>query len=189
LSGSASRARLTAKFQISQQSTINFSARRSFPAWAISLSDRTPADLRKTGERRIHFVADLVLERFGCEPVERVMKKKSQLLFGFTVVSVFALVATISAKGLSQAELTQQAKITKAHAEEIAMAKVPHGSVQSAEIENEKGRLVWSFDIARPGTRDITEILVDANTGKIISTQAESPRDQAKEAAADKKQN
>jgi len=49
------------------------------------------------------------------------------------------------------------------------------------------GRIVWSFDIARPGTRDITEILVDAKTGKIISTQTESPRDQAKEAAADKK--
>jgi hypothetical protein len=47
---------------------------------------------------------------------------------------------------------------------------------------------VWSFDIAGPGTPDITEILVDAKTGKIISTQTESPRDQAKEAAADKKQ-
>jgi uncharacterized membrane protein YkoI len=113
--------------------------------------------------------------------------KKSQLLFGFTVISLFALVTAVSAKDLSQAELTQQAKITKAQAEHIALAKVPHGSVKSAEIENEKGRLVWSFDIARPGTRDITEILIDAKTGKIISTQAESPRDQAKEAAADKK--
>jgi hypothetical protein len=48
---------------------------------------------------------------------------------------------------------------------------------------------VWSFDIARPGARDVTETLVDAKTGKIISTQSESPRDEAKEAAADKKQN
>jgi hypothetical protein len=31
--------------------------------------------------------------------------------------------------------------------------------------------------------------LVDAKTGKIVSTQTESLRDQAKEAAADKKQN
>ena len=45
------------------------------------------------------------------------------------------------------------------------------------------------FDIARSGTHDITEILVDAKTGKIISMQTEPPRDQAKEAAADKKQN
>jgi len=87
------------------------------------------------------------------------------------------------------AELMKQAKITKAEAEQIALAKVSRGIVRSAEIEKEKGHLVWSFDIARPGTHHITEVLVDAKTGRIISTQTESPRDQAKEAAADKKQN
>jgi uncharacterized membrane protein YkoI len=60
--------------------------------------------------------------------------------------------------------------------------------VKSAEIENEKGHLVWSFDIATPHPKNITEILVDAKTGKIISNRTESPREQAKEAAADKKQ-
>jgi hypothetical protein len=103
------------------------------------------------------------------------------LVFGFAV-------ATFAAEP-SQPELVKQAKITKAQAEQIALAKVSHGIVKSAEIEKEKGHLVWSFDIARPGTHDITEILVDAKTGKIISTQSESPADQAKEAAADKKQN
>jgi uncharacterized membrane protein YkoI len=88
----------------------------------------------------------------------------------------------------SEGELMKHAKINKAEAEQIALAKVSHGTVKSAEIEKEKGHLVWSFDIARPGTSDITEILVDAKTGKIISTQTESPSEQAKEAAADKKQ-
>jgi hypothetical protein len=60
---------------------------------------------------------------------------------------------------------------------------------EEREIENEKGHLVWSFDIAKPNTKDITEILIDAQTGKIISIQTESPRDQAQEAAADKKSN
>jgi uncharacterized membrane protein YkoI len=87
----------------------------------------------------------------------------------------------------SQDELMKQAKITKALAEQIALAKVSRGTVKSAEIEKEKGRIVWSFDIARPGTRDITEILVDAKTGEIISSQNETPQDQAKEAAADLK--
>jgi len=82
----------------------------------------------------------------------------------------------------------KQAKITKAEAEQIALAKVSRGIVKSAEIEKEKGHLVWSFDMVQPGTHDITECLIDAKTGKIISTQTESPRDQAKEAAADKKQ-
>jgi len=122
------------------------------------------------------------------ESVEDVMKK-SQLAFGLAVVSMFALVAGISGEGLSEAELTKQAKITKAQAQQIALAKVSHGVVKSAEIENEKGHLVWSFDIAKPNTKDITEILIDAKTGKIISIQIESPRDQAKEVTADKEPN
>jgi hypothetical protein len=133
-------------------------------------------------------VVDLSLNAFDCGRVEGEMKK-SQLTFGLAIVSMFAFVAAISAKGLSEAELTKQAKITKAQAQEIALAKVSDGVVKSAEIENEKGHLVWSFDIAKPNAKDITEILVDAKTGKIISRQTETARDQAKEAAADKKQN
>jgi uncharacterized membrane protein YkoI len=116
------------------------------------------------------------------------MKRMGIFSLTFGIVIGLALAAAFAAEP-SEAELTRQAKITKANAEQIALAKVSRGIVKSAEIENEKGHLVWSFDIARPGTRDITEILVDAKTGKIISTQTESPRDQAKEAAADKKKN
>src|SRR5437660_12406394 len=105
-----------------------------------------------------------------------------------TVGMVLGFAAATFAAEPSEAELMKQAKITKAEAEKIALAKVSHGIVKSAEIEKEKGHLVWTFDIAKPNTNDITEILVDAKTGKIISTQTESPRDQAKEAAADKKQ-
>jgi uncharacterized membrane protein YkoI len=101
---------------------------------------------------------------------------------------VFGVAAAVTfAAQPNEAELMKRAKITKAEAEQIALAKVSRGIVKSAEIEKEKGHLVWSFDIAQPGTHDITEILVDAKTGKIISTQTESPRDQAIEAAADKR--
>lgn len=112
------------------------------------------------------------------------MKRSRVLALGIALG--FAVAA--SAGQPSEAELMKQAKITKAEAEHIALAKVLHGSIKSAEIENEKGHLVWSFDIAQRGTRDITEILVDAKSGAIVATQTESPRDQAKEAAADKKQ-
>ncbi|MEO8045179.1 MAG: hypothetical protein ABI674_09760 [Spartobacteria bacterium] len=46
--------------------------------------------------------------------------------------------------------------------------------------------MVWSFDIAKPDKKDITEVLVNARTGKIVSVKVETPVDQAKEAAADK---
>ena len=128
------------------------------------------------------------VERFGAEQVEGRMKRIRTFSLTLGIVLGFVAAAAFAAEP-SEAELAKQAKITKAQAEQIALAKVPRGIVRSAEIENEKGHLVWSFDIARPGTNDITEILVDATTGKIISTQTESPRDQAKEAAADKRQN
>ena len=126
-----------------------------------------------------------MLERFGVEQVELRMKRIRMFSLTFGIVLGFAA-ATFAAQP-SEAELMKQAKITKAEAEQIALAKVSHGIVKSAEIEKEKGRIVWSFDIAKPGTHDITEILVDAKTGKIISTRTESPRDQAIEAAADKR--
>ena len=130
----------------------------------------------------------LGVERFCVEQVEDRMKRMGMFSLTFGIVIGFALAAAFAAEP-SEAELMKQAKITKAEAERVALAKVSQGVVKSAEIENEKGHLVWSFDIAKPGTRYITEILVDAKTGKIISTQTESPHDQAKEAAADKKKN
>ena len=86
----------------------------------------------------------------------------------------------------SQASLMAQAKITQAAAEKIALAKVPTGTVKSAELENERGALVWSFDIATPKTANINEIQVDAKTGKIVRTEIETPKAQAKEKVADK---
>ena len=128
------------------------------------------------------------VERFGAEQVEGRMKRIRMFSLTLGIVLGFVAAAAFAAEP-TEAELMKQAKITKAQAEQIALAKVPRGSVKSAEIENEKGHLVWSFDIARPGKHDITEILIDAKTGKIISIQTETPQDQAKEAAADKKQN
>jgi hypothetical protein len=128
------------------------------------------------------------VERFGTGQVEGRMKRIRMLSLTLGIVFGFVAAATFAAEP-TEAELMKQAKITKAKAEQIALAKVPRGIVKSAEIENENGHLVWSFDIARPGTHDITEILIDAKTGKIVSTQTETPQDQAKESAADKKQN
>ena len=125
------------------------------------------------------------VERFAVERVEGRMKRIG--MFSLALGMVLGFAAAAFAAQPSEAELMKRAKITKAEAQQIALAKVSRGIVKSAEIEKEKGRIVWSFDIAQPGTHDITEILVDAKTGKIISARTESPRDQAIEAAADKK--
>jgi Peptidase propeptide and YPEB domain len=86
----------------------------------------------------------------------------------------------------SQAELMKEATITNAQAEKIALAGVPHGTIKTGELEREHGLLIWSFNIKKPGTRNLTEVQVDAKTGKIASLNVETPKDQAKEAAADR---
>lgn len=82
----------------------------------------------------------------------------------------------------SQAELQARAKVSRAEAERTALAKAPGGTVKEAELEMEHGKLVWSFDIATPGTKNITEILVDAVTGQIAGVEHETPEQQAEEA-------
>jgi uncharacterized membrane protein YkoI len=83
----------------------------------------------------------------------------------------------------SQADLQKEAKITMAKAREIALTKVKGGKIESGEIERENGKLIYSFDIktSKPG---ITEVNVNAMTGKIVDVHTENA---AKE-AAEKKQ-
>ena len=96
--------------------------------------------------------------------------------------------ALASAADESQAQLRAQAKIGQEEAAKTALAKVPSGKIKSAELEKEYGKLIWSFDISMPRSKNITEVQVDAKTGAIVSTKVETPQEQAKEAGADKKE-
>jgi hypothetical protein len=93
-----------------------------------------------------------------------------------------------SAAAETQAHLKAHAKITQDEAARTALAIVLGGKIKSAELEKEHGKLIWSFDISMPRSKNITEVQVDAKTGSIVSTQVETPKDQANEAAADKKE-
>jgi regulator of RNase E activity RraB len=105
------------------------------------------------------------------------MYKKITAVFAFaTILSAGAFAAT-TAK-----DAKQQPKITMEQARATALKKAP-GKVTSEELENEKGKLIYSFDIATSKT-DVTEVNVDAMNGKIVAVQHENA---AKE-AAEKKQ-
>jgi Peptidase propeptide and YPEB domain len=84
-----------------------------------------------------------------------------------------------------QAELQAQAKISREAAQQTALAKVPGGTVKDGELEKEKGKLIWSFDITTPSSKDIAEVAVDAITGAVVAVDIETPEQQAKEAAED----
>ena len=87
----------------------------------------------------------------------------------------------------SQAALTAEAKLTEGQAREAALKMAPGGTVTSAELEREHGRLIWSFDIARPTVKGVTEIQVDAKSGKIVLVKKESSAQEAKEVKAEKR--
>jgi uncharacterized membrane protein YkoI len=90
-------------------------------------------------------------------------------------------------KEAKQAKWMAEAKVSQADAQATAMAQVPNGTVKESELEKEHGKLIWSFDIAQPDSKDIMEVNVDAITGQVVSTEREKPEDEAREAAGEKK--
>lgn len=68
------------------------------------------------------------------------------------------------------------------HARASALARVPGGKVKEEELEKEHGRLIWSFDIATRSSPGVTEVHVDAKTGKVLSVKRETPAEEKKEA-------
>jgi uncharacterized membrane protein YkoI len=100
------------------------------------------------------------------------------------ILASLALALTMplaNAAGESQASLKAEAKVTEQDARTTALAKVLQGTIKSSTLEKENGRLVWSFDIAQATTKDLTEVQVDAKTGKVTSVKIETPAQEAKE--------
>ena len=102
-----------------------------------------------------------------------------------TTILTAGLLALWVAQPVSAAD-APKSKISKAEAEKAALAKVPGGKIKDAELEEEDGKVIWSFDIATKGTKDITEVHVDANTGEVIKVETESAKDEAAEKEKEK---
>lgn len=98
-------------------------------------------------------------------------------------VAPAALQAAKTHKTETQAQMQKEAKISMDEAKEIALKKVPGGKIDSAELEREHGKLIYSFDI-KTKESGVTEVNVNAIDGKIVAVQKENA---AKE-AAEKKQ-
>jgi uncharacterized membrane protein YkoI len=109
------------------------------------------------------------------------------------VILAASLVAAGSAsaqktKPETQASLAREAKITKLQATKTALAQVPGGKVRSSELEREKGKLIYSFDIKVAGKSGIEEINVDAMTGSIVAHEHEGPKAEKKEAVQESRE-
>jgi uncharacterized membrane protein YkoI len=83
----------------------------------------------------------------------------------------------------TQADLQKEAKISEADARATALKEVPNGSVKSEELEREKGKLIYSYDISVPGKSGVEEVNVSAIDGSVAGKMHESARTERKEAA------
>jgi uncharacterized membrane protein YkoI len=69
--------------------------------------------------------------------------------------------------------MAKTAKVTMAAALQTALKAAP-GTAIVAELENEDGKLIFSFDILPgPAATELKEIHVDAKTGAVIKTEVE----------------
>jgi uncharacterized membrane protein YkoI len=108
------------------------------------------------------------------------MKIKT-ILWGVLAAGLLAGCETEKSEQAKQAALEAQAKISKADAQQTALRQVPNGTVKEAEIEKEHSKLIWSFDIAVPDSKDIKEVAVDALTGQVVSIETETAEQESKE--------
>ena len=109
------------------------------------------------------------------------MKLKMIICSMLAVGLVAGGLAGCSTEKEDDAKLAAEAKVSRADAEKTALAKVPNGTIKEGELEKEKGKLIWSFDIATPDTKDITEVNVNAIDGSIVGIEHETPKQQEKE--------
>lgn len=108
-------------------------------------------------------------------------------LFLVGVFAVGSINVSAQEKGEKQdANLARQAKISMTQAREIAQ-KQASGKIEGEELEKEHGKLLYSFDI-RNSKGSITEVQVDAKTGKLLSVKEESKKDEMREKQQDEKQ-
>lgn len=100
----------------------------------------------------------------------------------FAAAVLLALPAAAHAQAVTVTEakpgLLKEAKVQPAEAQKAALGHVPNATVSKAEIENEGKKLIYSYDLTVPGKPGITEVHVDANTGKVLSTKHETPKTQ-----------
>lgn len=103
-------------------------------------------------------------------------------LVALAAVSAGAQQAPPAKISKEEAALRATAKVSEDSARAIALKVVPGARVQAAEIEKEKGKLIWSLDLKVTGKKGIEEVNVDAMTGKVVAHEHESDAAEAKEA-------
>jgi hypothetical protein len=108
----------------------------------------------------------------------------SKILIAVSVLCANAAFASTTCKPTSPG-LAAKAKISCEQARKTALAKVPNAKVVSAELEEEHGHLLYSFDLRQAHKSGIEEVQIDAVSGELLGVEHEGPAAEATEAKED----
>jgi uncharacterized membrane protein YkoI len=107
-------------------------------------------------------------------------RQKSKTILNCLIIAVTALLFTASAS----ASTKPKPRLSMQDAEKIALGRQA-GTIKSEDLEKENNRWIYSFDIERD--KQIHEVGVDANTGKIVEDKVEDAAAEAREQAQEKR--
>jgi len=102
------------------------------------------------------------------------------------IISLAVLGLFLILGGSVFASAQSKPKISMKQARTIALKRAT-GKIESAELEKEKGKLIYSFDI-RNNKGTITEVQVNALNGEIVSVQEESKQQEKDEKRQEKQE-
>jgi uncharacterized membrane protein YkoI len=75
---------------------------------------------------------------------------------------------------VEDSSLIARVGVTDEAARAAALERVPGGQVVAAELEEEGGLLIYSYDVKVEGREGVQEVHVDAATGKVVQVEHES---------------
>jgi uncharacterized membrane protein YkoI len=84
------------------------------------------------------------------------------------------------------AALMKRATVAEPDAAKTALAQVANASIKAVELEDENGKLIYSYELKVPGRSGIEEVNVDAKSGKVVNTEHETPASESREAKQEK---
>ena len=94
---------------------------------------------------------------------------------GFKRVWILTLAMALVLAVALPAAAKYKPKVTMAQAREAALKAVPGATVKSEELEKEKGKWIYSFDLQ--SGKDIREVWIDPETGKVLANEVETAKD------------
>lgn len=102
-------------------------------------------------------------------------------------ITLSASLLSLVAAPCALAQTSQPAhktRLSMSEAKKIALSE-ESGTIKTQELEHEKGRWIYSFDIEH--AQQVHEVNVDANTGAVVEDSVEHPAAEAQEKANEHK--